>query len=197
MKMRFLLPLFVAVMCVGPVSADRADRAKPLNLSANAYSGNLEVGESTWEGNFVAEQGSLLIRADRATIRRDKDGNITVIATGAPVTYREKRENSDDYINASAVRVEYDERAGSIKLMTQARISSADGELKGDVIHYNSLTGAYQVLSDGNKATDAASRVRAVILPRPSKIEKPADVTPGAPLKVDPNPPLAKPAGSR
>jgi lipopolysaccharide export system protein LptA len=190
--MKFAPLILFALWTASPAWADRADRAKPLNLSANAYSGNLEVGESTWEGNFVAEQGSMLIRADRATLKRDKDGNISVIALGAPVTYREKREKSDDVINAFADRVEYDERTGTIKLINQARISSSDGELKGDVINYNSLTGAYQVQS-GSQAGDATKRVRAVILPRSAdKGREPS--APVAPLKVDPTPPSAKPA---
>jgi lipopolysaccharide export system protein LptA len=187
--------IIAAVISVGfvlaaPAWADRADRAKPLNLSANAYSGNLEVGESTWDGNFVAEQGSMLIRADRATIRRDKDGSISVVATGGPVNYREKRENSEDYINAFAERVEYDERAGTIKLINQARIQSSDGELRGDVILYNSLTGAYQVQS-GGKSGDATNRVRAVILPRAQAAERAREsaAAPPAALKVDPTPP--------
>jgi lipopolysaccharide export system protein LptA len=173
--------------------ADRADRSKPLNVSANAQNGNLETGESIFEGNFLATQGSMTMRADRAVIRRDKDGNILATATGMPVTYREKRENSLDYINAAANRVEYDGRTGGLRLIGQARITSSDGEVKGDLITYNSETGAYQVQSDGKVTGDVKDVVRAVILPRPAKEAPVAPPPAAAPLKTDTSLPATPP----
>jgi lipopolysaccharide export system protein LptA len=161
--------------------AERADRRKPLNITANQQTGNLDSGESVFEGNFVAAQGSMLMRADRATIRRDKEGYLTAWATGKPVTYREKRERVEDFINAQAERVDYDERAGTVKLTGKARITSQEGEIIGEVITYNLNSGAYQVAAGGSVATDQGPRVRAVILP---KAKPDGDEAPGISLKA-------------
>jgi lipopolysaccharide export system protein LptA len=163
------LIVLVSLLALGHAHAERADRAKPLNISANSQSGNLETGESTFEGAFVATQGTMTMRADRAVIRRDKEGNISASAVGAPVSYREKRDNSEDFINATAQRVEYDERTATLKLIGQARISSADGELKGEQITYNLDSGAFQVQSGNRTTPDTREGVRAVILPRASR----------------------------
>ncbi len=70
-------------------------------------------------------------------MREDPEGYRTYVATGAPVTFRQKRDKVDDWIEGFAQRAEFDDRNDLLRLYSGARLKSAQGELTGDFISYD------------------------------------------------------------
>jgi lipopolysaccharide export system protein LptA len=119
-------------------------------------------------------QGTLSIRADKVTVRQDKDGNQYGTAIGNPAVLRQKREGAEGYIQGEAQRIEYDGKRDLVELFNRARLlrEPAD-EVRGNYISYNSRTEYFTVTGgDGPGAGgSSAGRVHAVIQPRTSADE--------------------------
>ncbi len=78
---------------------------------------------AVFEGNVVLTQGTLIIRADKLTVRQDKDGFQYGIAIGKPATFRQKRDGADEYIDGEAERIEYDGKHDQVELFNRARLT--------------------------------------------------------------------------
>src|SRR5512134_2665815 len=81
-----------------PAGAEKADKEKPINLEADRVSIDDAKKVSVFEGSVVLTQGTLVIRADRMIVREDAQGFNHGTAYGNPVTFRQKREGVDEYI---------------------------------------------------------------------------------------------------
>lgn len=150
--------------------AERADREKPANIEADRMSLDDMRKESVFEGNVVLTQGSMMLKADKITVKQDAEGFSSGVATGRPAHFRQKREGVDEFVEGYAERVEYDGKTEKLQLFTNARVKRGDDEVHGDYISYNAVTEFYEVLSTKGSTTAAASgpaqRVRATIQPK-------------------------------
>ena len=117
------------------------------------------------------------ITADKMIVKRDDQefifAELTALGTNQ-ITFREKREGFNDFMEGTADRAEFDDKARTIKLFTRAKLKTGNDVLTGEYIYYNSDTQVIQadgqapVGKDGKPKADAAGRVRIVIQPRPS-----------------------------
>lgn len=155
----------VALALAGPAAAERADRDKPINLEADRVTVDDAKQVAVFEGNVRLTQGTLTIRADKVVVREDKDGYQHATAHGQPAHLRQKRDGSDEWIEGWGERMEYDGRSEQIELHNQARIVRGQDEVRGNYISYNSVTEFFQ--ADGARGGGPASRVKAVIQPKP------------------------------
>ncbi|WP_137936658.1 lipopolysaccharide transport periplasmic protein LptA [Chitinivorax sp. B] len=175
--------------------AERADRAKPINVEADSWFGEEKTKVSTYEGNVVITQGTLLMRADKAIIKQDVEGNYHATANGRPLTYREKRDDADDFIEGQAERMEYNGKLGQLQLFGKARLKRGTDEVRGDYIFYDQLNGNFKVGPEAGTKTAPTGRVRMVLQPQPQKdgkdAAKPADTQQVTPLK--PSSSISKP----
>lgn len=164
--------------------AEKADRGKPINLEADRVSVDDAKQVSTFEGNVVLTQGSLVIRGDRMQVRQDNDGFKHGTAWGNLAYFRQKREGFDEYIEGWAERIEYDGRADKMQMFIRASMKRGEDEVRGNYISYDAATEFFQVIGGGAKAAtpnNPDGRVRAVLQPK-SK-EKPS---PKAPVSLKP-----------
>jgi lipopolysaccharide export system protein LptA len=175
----------------GAAAAELADREKPINVSADELTANNEIQESVFKGNVVLTQGTLRITADRVVIREDKEGYRFAVAYGAPVSFRQKRDKVDDYIEGWAERAEYDNKSEVMKLFNKARIKSSQGDLAGDFISYNTARELFQVTGASPGSTNPVpGRVKMTIEPRPKPPDgKGAKAPEPLNLKAEPEPP--------
>jgi len=124
---------------------------------------------SVFEGNVLMTQGTLSIRADRVTVRQDKDGHQYGSASGNPAIFRQKRDGAEGYIQGEAERIEYDGKLDLVEFFNRARLlrEPAD-EVRGNYISYNSRTEYFTVTGGAGASANGspAGRVRAVIQPR-------------------------------
>jgi lipopolysaccharide export system protein LptA len=175
--------LLVGACCAGllavPAQAEKADRAKPINLESDRMHVDDAHKTSVFEGKVVMTQGTLSIRADRIIVHQDKDGYQYGSAFGNPATFRQKRDGAEGYIQGEAERIEYDGKLDRVEFFDHARLlrEPAD-EVRGNYISYDARTEYFNVTGGGAPSASGATgnRVRAVIQPRAATEEagKPA-----------------------
>lgn len=182
-----LLPilLLTALACpLGVAHAEKADRAKPMNIEADALRHDELKQTSVFSGRVVMTKGSIVLRGARLDVRQDADGYQYGVVTAEPgkrAFFRQKRDTlpgaPEEFIEGEGEVIEYDGKADNVKFITRAELRRYRGavlsdEITGAVIVYNNLTDVFTV--DGkrggtNAAGDApahGSRVRAVLAPK-------------------------------
>jgi len=172
LKMK-LYAVLCAALLASSAHAEKADRDKPVNLEADTVTLDDINKVSVYQGNVVLSQGTLMLRADRVQVTQNAEGLDKAIATGHPVAFRQKLDDSEEFVEGFADRIEYDGANSQLVLVGQAMLRRGSDELRGAQISYNSKTGFYKVVGQPNAQTPAG-RVRAVIRPKPRTPEQPA-----------------------
>lgn len=180
------LLLFVAGTCCFLIAhAEKADRSKPINVEADRMTADDAKQVAVFEGRVVLVQGTFTLRADRLTIRQDKDGAKFGVAIGKPATFREKREGVDEWIDGEAERIEYDGKIEKVELFNRARLWRDQDEVRGNYISYDQKTEFFQVQHAKDSAGGGeAGRVRAILQPKP---KPPAAESAGAAVELKPS----------
>jgi lipopolysaccharide export system protein LptA len=159
---------------VGMARAERADRAKPMNVEADNLRYDDLKQASVFTGRVVLTKGTIVIRGARVDVRQDPDGYQYGVVTAEPgklAFYRQKREGVDEFIEGEGETIEYDGKADRVKFIKRAEMRRFRGatladEMAGSLIVYDNTTDVFSV--DGGPASSAVGgRVRAVLAPRP------------------------------
>ncbi len=182
--------IFLAAMVAAalPAAAERGDREKEIVVGADRWSGDENNKTTTFEGNVVVTQGTMRMSANKVTVREDKDRHKFYVANGAPVMFRQKRDNADEWIEGFAERAEFDDRNDMLKLYNRARVKRNNDEITADQISYDmkreiaEATGA----PAGTRAPSGAGRVKVIINPPKKSAEgDQAEKAPPVTLKPD------------
>jgi len=183
------LPLAAAIAAAPDAYAEKSDREKEIQVLANRLTADDKKKEAVYEGNVVITQGTMRITSAKIVVREDPEGFRSFVATGAPVTFRQRRDKTDDWIDGSAERAEFDDRSDLLKLYSGARLSSSQGELTGDFISYDRAKEFFEVTGAAPGAPAApGSRVKAIIIPQKrgeAGSAAPARESPSLTLKPD------------
>jgi lipopolysaccharide export system protein LptA len=175
---------------VGTAQAERADRAKPMNVEADNLRYDDLKQASVFTGRVVLTKGTIVIRGARVDVRQDPDGYQYGVVTAEPgklAFYRQKREGVDEFIEGEGETIEYDGKADRVKFIKRAEMRRFRGatladEMAGSLIVYDNTTDVFSV--DGGPASSAVGgRVRAVLAPRPSASAPAAPVAAPAQLR--------------
>src|SRR5213075_1527129 len=131
--MRLRVALAAVLACLVPgAHAERADREKEIVVGADRLTADDANRTSTFDGSVVVTQGTMRITASKVTVREDADRFKYYVASGAPVTFRQKRDKVDEWIEGFAERAEFDDRNDILKLFSRARVKSNQNEITGD-----------------------------------------------------------------
>lgn len=191
--------LLALLLCLplSPVSAEKGDREKPINIEADRVQVDDVKQESVFTGNVQITQGTLIIRGERVIVRQDKQGFNYGIAFGGPkgqAYFRQKRDGVDEFVEGWADRLEYDGRKEIVQFFTRARLLRGADEVRGDYMLYEMQSEVFRVIGGGKgvaTGNNPEGRVRAVIQPKPK--EDPEKGAPGtAADKAKPVPPSVK-----
>jgi lipopolysaccharide export system protein LptA len=184
--------LLAAVAVSGAAVADKSDREKPVNIEADRVTIDDIKKVSVFDGNVTMSQGTLMLKADKVTVKQDAGGFNYAVAYGKPAYFKQKREGYDEYIEGTAERLEYDGKADKMQMFTNAEIHKGTDEVKGDYISYDANTEFYQVVAGDSVKTalNPKGRVRATIQP-PKKAAATDKPVPGGAQT-----PTLKPSGS-
>lgn len=173
--------------------AEKADRAKPLNVEADngRYDDVKQLGIFT--GNVVLTKGTMSMRAGHIEVRQSPDGAQFGIATadeGKRAIFRQKREGLDEYIEGEGERIEYDGQADVVRFINRAVIRRFRGavladETAGSTIVYDNVAEVFNVVGGATAATptNPSGRVRAVLTPREVPPASGAASQPGVTLR--------------
>jgi lipopolysaccharide export system protein LptA len=150
--------------------AEKADRSKAVDLSADRaeYDGLNKTG--IYEGNVILTQGTIRIQAEKVVVRADKFGTTFATASGNPVSFKQKLDGSNEYIEGYGERLEFDTKSDTVQLLDNAFIKRGQDELRGNYISYNSRSEVFRV--DGRNSNKTATtptatgRVHVIIQPK-------------------------------
>jgi len=159
--------VFLVVISPGISRAEQGDRDKPVSIEADRLTVDDMKKESVFEGNVTVSQGTLMLKADKVVVRQDAGGFNYAYAYGKPAHFRQKRDESDEYVEGQGERLEYDGKADKMHVYTNAEIHKGADEVKGDYITYDATNGFYQVMGGPSVTTplNPKGRVRATIQP--------------------------------
>lgn len=194
-----LFGLLLGALAFSPaLRAEKADRAKPMAIEADALRHDELRQASVFTGRVVMSKGSIVLRGARLEVKQDASGYQSGIVTAEPgkrAFFRQKRDTPvgepEEFIEGESETIEYDGRNDNVKFTTRAELRRLRGgnvadELSGASIVYHNLTDVFTV--DGRPKTErggsgapAGGRVRAVLSPK-----EPAPVMDAAPTKSGP-----------
>lgn len=137
---RMGLPGTALLLLLLPVSGAglAADRDQPINIEADRATLNEETGNSVYEGNVILRQGTMVMQGAKMTVQL-KDSSIdTLVLTGDPATYRQRRDGEQSDRQAEAARIEFHARDDRVILLENARVWQAeDKDLRSDRIVFD------------------------------------------------------------
>jgi lipopolysaccharide export system protein LptA len=195
MKLKFIRLSFalITVLTVVGVSAEKADRDKPMNIEADALKYADQQQLTTFTGKVHMTKGSLVLKAARMEVKQDGQGHQVAKLWAEPgerVFFRQKREGLNEYTEGESETVIYDSQADTITLTSRAEIRLLRGSvvadrIQGHQILLNNITEVFSVDGKPSAASGNGSgsqRVKATITPR-SKINEPTAPPSGTQLK--------------
>ncbi len=192
MTPRIIAPAFVAILlCLGTAGsalAEKADRDKPVSIEAERMTYDDLRQLNIFEGKVVLTQGTLMIMADRITVKQDPEGFQIGTADKGPegfAYFRQKREALDEYVQGWGDRIVYDARTEKAEMIGRARFLRGLDEVRGNTISYDGRTEFYSVTGGGPTVAtpnNPEGRVRAVI--QPKSTTPPAPPPPGSDLRL-------------
>jgi lipopolysaccharide export system protein LptA len=182
-RLAALCLLMLAVASAASVArAEKADRAKPMNIESDSMRYDDLKQTSVFTGAVVVTKGTIIIRGARIDVRQDPEGYQYGVVTAAPgklAYYKQKRDapGGDEWIEGESDRIEYDSRADNVKFIGHAVMrrllgAKVNDESSGPLIVYDQSNDTFTV-NGSTVPPDAAvasgqqgSRVRAVLTPR-------------------------------
>ncbi|SFL58585.1 lipopolysaccharide transport periplasmic protein LptA [Nitrosomonas communis] len=173
MNVFFFVFLIISTLFSEHILAERADRNKPIQIESDSatvedYKRKDNFRISTFIGNVIFTQGTRIIRADKVIIKEDLKSFHYVTGYGDLVSFRERRDSVDEYIEGWSQRVEYDEKTNKIELFGKAQLKRGEDEVHGDYISYDIMRDFFEVISRKEKKAQEKSenRVRVIIQPK-------------------------------
>lgn len=167
-----LLTSFALLSFSNHALAEAADRDKPIDLEADTVKVDDARKTSTYFGNVILTQGTLVIHADKLIVHEDSEGFQHSTSLGNPTTFKQKLEGKTEYMQGSAQRIEYDGRMDKVQLYTKAWVKRGEDIVHGDYISYDANTEYAEVIGGGPQSATPGTpngRVRAIIQPKNKK----------------------------
>lgn len=190
----------LCAVLVLPAWAEKADRYQPLTIVADQQ-GTLDMTHkvAVFTGNVVVTKGTLVIEADRVEVRDLPNGSRQATALGSAsrqASFRQKRDAPNEFIFGKADRLEYDEKADTVRFISRAIARRLTGEtvtdeITGHVLVYNGQADFFTASapSSTNAASGAAAgRVRITMSPREAAPPANAAPKPATPAKLSAEP---------
>jgi lipopolysaccharide export system protein LptA len=167
--LRVAAALALTALLHGVVHAEKADRDKPIHFSADQPAEvDFQKRVGTLKGNVVITQGTMTIHADRIDFKQNADNSLSATAWGSPVTFRQKKDDSDEYFEGYAQRAVYNGETQTLELFDRALLKQGTDEIRSNYVSYNSATGIFKAEGrpDQPGVEGPGSRVRGVFQPR-------------------------------
>jgi len=171
-----LVLLALAGLLAAPARAERADRDKEANVSADHSTLDDLHQVEVLTGHVSLIKGTMRLGGDRMEHRQDERGYQYYVVTAAPgelASFHERRdpvrEGVESTLDGYAERIEYDDRTERVILYQRAVVKRFENdelrdELSGTRVVYDARKASYDV--DGRNVDGTGSRVHFRIAPR-------------------------------
>ena len=154
--------------------AEKADREKPIEIESDTMTVDDTKNISTYQGDVILTQGTLIIKADELIVREDNQGFQHSTSIGNPTTFKQKREGLDEYIEGIGQRIDYDGHMDKVHIYKDAVVKRGDDIVMGDYIVYDANAEIAQAMSNDSKLKNndgtpvKKGRTKAIINPKKS-----------------------------
>jgi lipopolysaccharide export system protein LptA len=169
MRLAVLVPAALAALAAAhatPALAEKADREKQIVVNADHLTADDANKVSVFEGNVVVTQGTMRMTAAKVTVKEDAERHKFYVAQGAPVTFRQKRDNVDEWVEGYALRAEFDDLNDVLRLYDHGKVKSNQNEITGDFISYDMRRELAEVRgAPPGQTPPVDKRVKVIILP--------------------------------
>lgn len=143
-----------------------SDSDQELTLEAISAEFDEKLGMTTYSGDVVMQQGSMIIHADKLVIYGKLDSANKVIATGKPAKFQQTAKVDTQPVKASANKLEYEVNKETLVLVGNAALDQEGSSLKSNQIEYDVKKA---LVKAGSKPSGGNGRVRMVIPPKALK----------------------------
>jgi len=161
--LRAILLSAFAVLCLpeGSALALSTDQDQPIYIEADSVDIDDREGVSVYQGQVDVKQGSIHLTADKVTIYQKERKADRIVATGKPVTFKQRTDDGKE-VNGHALRVEYDVNREELVLINEAELTQGVDRFASDRILYDRKSA---VVKAGSSAL-GKERVRITITPK-------------------------------
>jgi lipopolysaccharide export system protein LptA len=171
-----LAALLLAALLPATVLAERADRDKEANVTADHSTLDDLHQVQVLTGHVLLIKGTMRLGGERMEHRQDEQGYQFYVVTAAPgelASFHERRdpvrEGVESTLDGFAERIEYDDRTDRVTLYRRALVKRFENgeqrdELSGSRIVYDARKSNYDV--DGRNPDGTGNRVHIIIAPR-------------------------------
>lgn len=131
---------------------------------------------NVFSGNVIMTRGGFEIRAQRISIRQDKNGTQFAVATGTPAKFKRSDPRRPGQVEGSGKELRYNDKTEQLEILTGATLRRVQAgkvadEVQGAKIVYQANKDAFTVEGgkSGVSSSNPRGRVRVVIQPRSNK----------------------------
>ncbi|MFW1677960.1 lipopolysaccharide transport periplasmic protein LptA [Pontibacter sp. JAM-7] len=143
------------------------DQNQPIHIAADKARINDKTGITTYTGNVIITQGSILIEGDQVELYRSDSGVDKVIAKGKLAHFRQKNTPTDPFTDAWGLHMVYQVNKQQLTITDQAKVIQGSDTFTGQRIEYDIDRSIVNAFGGTNKQQDSG-RVKMVIQPKVS-----------------------------
>mgnify|MGYP001163529389 FL=1 len=153
--------IFIVLFLFGNyVYANEPDRNEPIFLESDSAKWDEESQKSTYRGNVVVTQGTMLLTGDLLIVTSENNEINHMIVTGEKSTYRQKT-RTGKIVNGEAKIIEYYMNQSKIIFLKKAILTQSNNVVKSNKIIYK--TDSENIVAGDNKGD---SRVKMTLEPK-------------------------------
>ncbi|NDU85404.1 MAG: lipopolysaccharide transport periplasmic protein LptA [Ferrovum sp.] len=171
--------------------AEKTDRDQPVNIESDRMTADDNKKVTYFEGRVILIQGTIHLTADHMTVREDPQGMKYASAYGNPVTFRQKRDGVDEWVDGKAQHAEYNGKIERLELFDHAVVHQGSDEIKGDYLSYDTKTEFLRANGVADSANGSVpGRVHVIFQPKKDESPSAQGVAPAPPSPEDKGAPL-------
>lgn len=156
---RLLAALLSLIVSANALAAS-ADRLQEITVVSQDGDVTLADGDSILSGEVIITQGSLDIRADKATLTRSAGELSQVVFEGQPASLKQIDDQGQP-VSVRARRITYRPTSNDVLLEGAVEVDRPEGNLRGEVITYDMANGRLNARGAGSE-----DRIRMRFQPR-------------------------------
>ena len=167
---KWFLPLFFLAnfVLIPVVFALEGDKNQPISIESNSGFYDDKKGLSIYKGEVIIIQGSMRLEADKLVVYLENREIQKMVATGAPVKFKQAPEEGKEEVHGNSLIAEYYPESKLLIMMQEAVIWQGENSTASERIEYNRIS---EVLKAGD-GKSANKRVRVILQPKSGKSNK-------------------------
>jgi len=152
----------------------KSDKEQAIEVTANSAERDEKLGISTYRGNVVIRQGTLLIQAEQVEIKTvlSKKSSAEeldeITTTGQPSHFQQQVNAEGDLVDATAKIIHYRINDKKVDLIDSATLKQAGRVITGDKISYD--VSAQRVSANSQESTTHETSSPAATTQKPGRV---------------------------